>query len=66
MAYSAKLNRRTAVGEGAMGAYGLALSVHPALADAHYNLSLLYQRTGHKLASLVHLKRYRELVGTQH
>ena len=45
----------------AIAAYRQSLSLNPALADAHYNLSLLYQQTGHKLASLVHLKRYREL-----
>ena len=45
----------------AIAAYRLALRLNPSLADAHYNLSLLYQQTGHKLAALVHLKRYREL-----
>ena len=45
----------------AIAAYRQSLSLNPALADAHYNLSLLYQQTGHKLAALVHLKRYREL-----
>jgi tetratricopeptide (TPR) repeat protein len=45
----------------AIAAYRMALSLNPVLADAHYNLSLLYQQTGHKLAALVHLKRYREL-----
>lgn len=45
----------------AIAAYRQSLSLNPALADAHYNLSLLYQQTGHKLASLVHLKRYRGL-----
>jgi tetratricopeptide (TPR) repeat protein len=47
--------------EEAIAAYRLALRLNPALADAHFNLSLLYQQTGHKLAALVHLKRYREL-----
>lgn len=47
--------------EEAITAYRLALRLNPAMADAHYNLSLLYQQTGHKLAALVHLKRYREL-----
>lgn len=46
----------------AIAAYRLALSAHPALAEAHFNISRLYQQTGHKLAALVHLKRYRELV----
>ncbi len=45
----------------AIAAYRQALSINPTQADAHYNLSLLYQHTGHKLAALVHLKRYREL-----
>jgi tetratricopeptide (TPR) repeat protein len=48
------------IGE-AIAAYRMALGLNPVLADAHYNLSLLYQQTGHKLAALVHLKRYREL-----
>ena len=47
--------------EEAIAAYRLALQLNPSMADAHYNLSLLYQQTGHKLAALVHLKRYREL-----
>jgi tetratricopeptide (TPR) repeat protein len=47
--------------EEAIAAYRLALQGNPALADAHHNLALLYQRTGHKLAAMVHLKRYREL-----
>jgi DNA-binding transcriptional MerR regulator len=50
--------------EEAISAYRLTLSVDPARADAHYNLSRLYQQTGHKLAAMVHLKRYRELVTT--
>lgn len=45
----------------AVAAYRLALSGDPALADAHYNLSLLFDRLGQRLASLIHLKRYREL-----
>jgi len=49
--------------EGAIQAYRDALSRDPGLADAHYNLSLLYQETGHRLAAMMHLKRYRELVG---
>lgn len=48
--------------EEAIAAYRKALSLNPVLADAHYNLSLLYQQTGHRLAALVHLKRYRELI----
>jgi predicted Zn-dependent protease len=51
--------------EEAIAAYRQALGVDPALADAHYNLSLLYQRTGHTLAALVHLKRYREMIGVR-
>ena len=47
----------------AIEAYRTALTLNPALADAHYNLSELYHRTGHKLAALLHLKRYRELAG---
>lgn len=46
----------------AIAAYRLALSGNPGLAEAHFNISRLYQQTGHKLAALVHLKRYRELV----
>jgi tetratricopeptide (TPR) repeat protein len=45
----------------AIAAYRAALAANPALAEAHYNLGLLYQRTGHRLAAMVHLKRYREL-----
>lgn len=51
--------------EEAIAAYRRALSVDATLADAHYSLSLLYQRTGHTLAALVHLKRYRELLGSE-
>lgn len=49
--------------EEAIAVYRRALGSDPSLADAHYNLSLLYQRTGHTLAALVHLKRYREMIG---
>lgn len=45
----------------AVSAYRLALQANPSLKDAHYNLALLYQRTGHKLAAMVHFKRYQEL-----
>jgi tetratricopeptide (TPR) repeat protein len=48
--------------EGAIQAYRRCLGVNPGMADAHYNLSLLYQHSGHKLAAMMHLKRYRELV----
>jgi tetratricopeptide (TPR) repeat protein len=51
--------------EEAIAAYRHALGIDPRLADAHYNLSLLYQRTGHTLAALVHLKRYREMIGVR-
>jgi len=50
--------------EGAIQAYRRCLAADPGVADAHYNLSLLYQQSGHKLAALMHLKRYRELVAT--
>jgi tetratricopeptide (TPR) repeat protein len=48
--------------EDAIQAYRRCLAVNPGVADAHYNLSLLYQQSGHKLAALMHLKRYGELV----
>lgn len=51
--------------EAAIAAYRRALGNDSSLADAHYNLSLLYQRTGHTLAALVHLKRYREMIGVR-
>lgn len=51
--------------EEAIAAYRHALGMDPSLADAHYNLSLLYQRSGHTLAALVHLKRYREMIGVR-
>ncbi len=48
----------------AIAAYRGALRIDPMLADVHYNLSQLYQRNGHKLPALLHLKKYRELVGS--
>jgi tetratricopeptide (TPR) repeat protein len=50
--------------EQAIAAYRGALRIDPMLADVHYHLSKLYQRIGHKLPALLHLKKYRELVGS--
>ena len=46
----------------ATDAYRTALTADPAFADAHYNLSRLYERTGDRVSALRHLKTYRALV----
>jgi tetratricopeptide (TPR) repeat protein len=46
-----------------MQAYEAALRVDPALADAHYNLSLLYRRIGRARDALRHMGEYRRLSG---
>lgn len=48
--------------EEAVGAYGEALAEDPGLADAHFNLSCLYERQGDRAAALRHLISYRDLV----
>lgn len=45
----------------AIHAYEQAVSADPAFADAHYNLSRLYEDAGDKLSALRHLKAYRAL-----
>jgi len=51
------LNRRTA----AIEAYSAALRLDPSMADAHYNLALLYQKTGKAQDALRHLAQYKRL-----
>lgn len=46
----------------ALDAYRAALAADPAFADAHYNLSRLYERLGDRMSALRHLKSYRSLV----
>lgn len=45
----------------AIDAYRRAIESDPFFADAHYNLSRLYEKTGKKIAARRHLKSYREL-----
>lgn len=45
----------------ARDAYKAALAADPAFADAHYNLSGLYERAGDRVSALRHLKAYRSL-----
>jgi tetratricopeptide (TPR) repeat protein len=47
----------------AMASYREALGLDPALADAHYNLALLYERAGRPKDALRHLLAYRRLSG---
>lgn len=47
----------------ARDAYEAALAVDPGFADAHYNLSGLYERSGDRMSALRHLKSYRALTG---
>lgn len=46
--------------EGAIAAYRQALKACPGLAEAHRQLAGLYQQSGHKLAAMVHTRRYQE------
>ncbi|MEJ2503950.1 MAG: tetratricopeptide repeat protein [Gemmatimonadota bacterium] len=45
----------------AMDAYTAALTIDPGFADAHYNLSRVYERMGDRVSALRHLKSYRGL-----
>lgn len=47
----------------AADAYETALTADPGFADAHYNLSGLYERAGDRVSALRHLKSYRALTG---
>jgi tetratricopeptide (TPR) repeat protein len=47
----------------AMDAYRAALAADPTFADAHYNLSRVYERAGDRVSALRHLKSYRSLTG---
>ena len=49
------LNRRTA----AIEAYSAALRLDPEMADAHYNIALLYQKTGKAQEAIRHLAEYK-------
>jgi DNA-binding transcriptional MerR regulator len=51
------LNRRTA----AIEAYSAALRLDPSMADAHYNLALLYEKTGKAQDAIRHLAQYKRL-----
>ena len=48
----------------AADAYRAALAAEPGFADAHYNLSQVYERLGDRLSALRHLKAYRSLTTT--
>jgi tetratricopeptide (TPR) repeat protein len=56
------LEERTRVRE-SMQAYEAALRVDPEMADAHYNLSLLYKRIGRARDALRHMGEYKRLAG---
>ena len=47
----------------AADAYNAALTIDPGLADAHRNLSQVYERLGDRVSALRHLKSYRALTG---
>ena len=49
------LNRRTA----AIEAYSAALRLDPSMADAHYNIALLYQKVGKGQEAIRHLAEYK-------
>jgi len=51
------VNRRTA----AIEAYSAAIRLDPGLADAHYNLALLYRKSGRPKDAIRHLAEYRKL-----
>jgi tetratricopeptide (TPR) repeat protein len=46
----------------AIAAYRRAIALDEQLADAHYNLSRLYEKIGQRQAALRHLSAYRDLV----
>lgn len=46
----------------ATDAYRAAIAADPGFADAHFNLSRLYERLGDRVSALRHLKSYRSLV----
>ena len=46
----------------AIAAYRRAVALDEQLADAHYNLSRLYEKIGQRQAALRHLSAYRDLV----
>jgi tetratricopeptide (TPR) repeat protein len=48
----------------AIGAYRKALAHEPAMADAHFNLALIYERGGERQAAFRHLLAYRRLTQT--
>ena len=56
------LDERARVRE-SMQAYEAALRVDPGMADAHYNLSLLYKKIGRAKDSLRHMGEFRRLDG---
>ncbi len=47
----------------AADAYNAALTIDPTFADAHLNLSRVYERLGDRVSALRHLKSYRALTG---
>ena len=47
----------------AADAYNAAITIDSTLADAHFNLSRVYERLGDKMSALRHLKSYRTLTG---
>lgn len=47
----------------AADAYNAALTIDPGFADAHFNLSRVYERMGDRVSALRHLKSYRSLTG---
>jgi len=47
----------------AIAAYQLAITTDPHCADAHYNLSRLYEHLGQGAPALRHLRTYRALTG---
>jgi len=49
----------------AIVAYREALALDPQLADAHFNLALLYDRARNPKASLRHLLAYRRMIDQQ-
>lgn len=51
--------------DAALASYREALALDPQLADAHYNLALLYEKSGRPKDALRHLLAYRRLGGEQ-
>ena len=50
-------------GTEAIDAYARALRVDPEMADAHYNLALLYEKLGRPKEAIRHMARFRVLTG---